>query len=91
MPDQCLRLPRGGLQDGPVIGRPARVPGEAKSAEMIGEALSKNPGFVQLRRLEADRDIATTLARSNNRLYLNADSLLLKLDGDEAEPVVGTK
>lgn len=65
-----------------------RAQGEARSTEMIGEALSKNPGFIQLRRLEAARDIASTLARSNNRLYLNAESLLLNLESKEdADPV----
>ena len=60
-----------------------RAQGEAKSTEMIGEALKKNPGFVQLRRLEAAREIAKTLSRSSNRLYLNSGSLLLNLGEEE--------
>jgi prohibitin 2 len=54
-----------------------RAQGEARSAELIGEAVRTNKGFLQLRRLEAARDIAGTLATSGNRLMLDAKSLLL--------------
>jgi len=56
-----------------------RAQGEAKSAELIGSALSRNPGYVELRRLEAARSIASTIAESNNRIFLQSDSLLLNL------------
>jgi hypothetical protein len=56
-----------------------RAEGEARSAEMIGKAIASNPGFVQLRRIDAAKDIATTVARSANTVYLNSDSLLLNL------------
>jgi prohibitin 2 len=46
---------------------------------LIGEAISTNPAFLTLRRIEAAREIAETMARSNNRVMLNADSLLLNL------------
>lgn len=36
-----------------------------------------NKGFLQLRRLEAARDIATLLATSGNRVMLDSQSLLL--------------
>ena len=36
-----------------------------------------NKGFLQLRRLEAARDIATLLASSGNRVMLDSQSLLL--------------
>lgn len=58
-----------------------RAQGEARSAEMIGTAISDNPGFVELRRLEAAREIAATVSASQNRLYLNSDTLLLNLMG----------
>jgi prohibitin 2 len=51
--------------------------GEAKSAEMIGLAVAKNPGYIELRQLDAACDIAETVARSNNRVYLDANTLLL--------------
>ena len=54
-----------------------RAQGEAKSAELIGEAMRANKGFLQLRRLEAARDIATLLASSGNRVMLDSQSLLL--------------
>jgi prohibitin 2 len=54
-----------------------RAQGEAKSAELIGEAMAKNKGFLQLRRLEAARDIATLLETSGNKVMLDSQSLLL--------------
>jgi len=59
-----------------------RARGEAESAELIGLAVKKNPGFMKLRRIDAARDIADTVAKSGNKVYLNADSLLLNLMGD---------
>jgi prohibitin 2 len=48
---------------------------------MIGDAIANNPAFITLRRIEAARDIAQTISTSNNRVMLNADSLLLNLVG----------
>mmetsp|Transcript_15104 Transcript_15104/g.33041 ORF Transcript_15104/g.33041 Transcript_15104/m.33041 type:complete len:323 (+) Transcript_15104:45-1013(+) len=56
--------------------------GEAESATLIGTAVKKNPGFMKLRRIDAARDIADVVATSGNKVYLNADSLLLNLLGD---------
>ena len=56
-----------------------KAQGEAKSAQLIGDAVRDNPGFLQLRRLEAARDIAGTLSKSTNRLFLDGNSLLLNL------------
>lgn len=56
-----------------------RAQGEAKSAELIGAAMAKNPGYIELRRLEAARTISTAMASSQNHLYLPADSLLLNI------------
>lgn len=36
--------------------------GEAKSAEMLGEAISKNPGYLKLRKLRASGQIAKTVS-----------------------------
>ena len=57
-----------------------RAQGEARSAELIGEAVRTNKGFLQLRRLEAARDIASTLSTSGNRLMLDSKSLLLNCE-----------
>ena len=54
-----------------------RAQGEAKSAELIGESLRKNQGFLELRRLEAAREIATILSQSQNKVMLDSESLLL--------------
>jgi hypothetical protein len=54
-----------------------RAQGEARAAELIGEALRSNKGFLELRRLEAARDIANILSTSGNRLMLDSQSLLL--------------
>jgi prohibitin 2 len=59
--------------------------GEAQSAELIGHAVRNNPGFMKLRRIDAARDIADIVAASGNKVYLNADSLLLNLLGDTDE------
>jgi len=56
-----------------------KAQGEAKSAQLIGDAVRDNPGYIQLRRLEAARDIAGTLSKSSNKVYLDAESLLLNV------------
>jgi prohibitin 2 len=61
-----------------------RAQGEAASAELIGRAIQQNPAFLTLRRIEAAREIAGTVAASANRVFLSADSLLLNL-GDSGE------
>ena len=53
--------------------------GEAKAAELLGEALSTSPAFLELRRIEASREIANIMARSRNRVFLEADTLLMNL------------
>jgi hypothetical protein len=35
--------------------------GEAQAATMLGEAISKNPGYLKLRKLKASREIARTV------------------------------
>jgi prohibitin 2 len=59
-----------------------KAKGEAESASLIGNAVKKNPGFMKLRRIDAARDIADIVATSGNKIYLNADTLLLNLMGD---------
>jgi prohibitin 2 len=54
-----------------------KAEGEAKSAIMIGDAIRNNPGFLALREIEAAREIAQTISRSQNRVMVNSDSLLL--------------
>ncbi|CAJ0762265.1 13946_t:CDS:2 [Entrophospora sp. SA101] len=56
-----------------------KAEGEAKSAELIGEAIKNKPGFIELRKIETARDIASTLSRSQNRVLLDSDTLLLNV------------
>lgn len=51
--------------------------GEAKSIELVGQAVQKNPGFINLRRIDAARQIANTIANSSNKVFLDANSLML--------------
>mmetsp|Transcript_64159 Transcript_64159/g.144722 ORF Transcript_64159/g.144722 Transcript_64159/m.144722 type:complete len:119 (+) Transcript_64159:751-1107(+) len=55
--------------------------GEAESARLIGNSIKNNPGFIQLRRIEAAKDIAEVVKRAPNKLYLSADSLMLDVIG----------
>ncbi|KAK1699075.1 hypothetical protein QYE76_015772 [Lolium multiflorum] len=56
-----------------------RAQGEAKSAELIGQAIANNPAFVALRQIEAAREIAHTISSSSNKVFLDSSDLLLGL------------
>ncbi|KAF6340154.1 prohibitin 2 [Rhinolophus ferrumequinum] len=56
--------------------------GEAEAAKMLGEALSKNPGYIKLRKIRAAQNISKTIATSQNRVYLTADNLVLNLQDE---------
>jgi len=47
-----------------------KAEGEAEAARLINEAQAVGPGFIQLRRVEAAREIADTLSKSRNVTYL---------------------
>ncbi|KIP05168.1 hypothetical protein PHLGIDRAFT_108574 [Phlebiopsis gigantea 11061_1 CR5-6] len=68
-----------------------RAQGEARSAELIGEALRANKGFLQLRRLEAARDIAGLLATSGNKVMLDSQSLLLNVASTDMKDLLSAK
>ncbi|QCD88884.1 membrane protease subunit HflC [Vigna unguiculata] len=63
-----------------------RAQGEAKSAQLIGQAIANNPAFITLRKIEAAREIAQTISHSANKVYLNSDDLLLNLQEFTLEP-----
>lgn len=65
--------------------------GEAKSAQLIGQAIANNPAFITLRRIEAARDIAGTISNSANKVMLSSDDLLLNLGDMTPEPASGKK
>lgn len=56
-----------------------KAQGEAKSAAMIGSAVAKNPGYIQLRQLDAALAISGVVAKSQNKVYLDSNSLLLNV------------
>ncbi|MBA0738855.1 hypothetical protein Gogos_001958 [Gossypium gossypioides] len=62
-----------------------RAQGEAKSAQLIGQAIAKNPAFITLRKIEASREIAQTIANSANKVFLNSKDLLLNLQEMDLE------
>lgn len=53
--------------------------GEAEAAKMLGVAITKNPGYLKLRKIRAAQQIAKTISRSQNTVYLNASSLMLNI------------
>uniref|UniRef100_A0A6G1SDL6 Prohibitin n=1 Tax=Aceria tosichella TaxID=561515 RepID=A0A6G1SDL6_9ACAR len=53
--------------------------GEAEAAKMLGEAITKNPGYLKLRKIRAAQQIAKTISKSQNTVYLNASSLMLNI------------
>jgi len=54
--------------------------GEAAAAAMLGEAVSKNPGYLKLRKLRASATIAKTMQQAQNRIYLNSGTLMLNIN-----------
>ncbi|CAB4001131.1 prohibitin-2 isoform X3 [Paramuricea clavata] len=59
--------------------------GEAKAAKLLGDALQDNPGYLKLRKITAARKIANVVANSRNKVYLDANNLLLNLRDDATD------
>merc|ERR1712046_140891 len=62
-----------------------RAEGESRSAALIGQAIAENPGFLNLQKIEAAREISQMVANSSNRVYLDSNQLLLNLQGSDVE------
>ena len=60
-----------------------RAQGEARSAELIGDAIKKSRSYVDLRTLENARNVAGILERSQNKVYLDATGLGLNVSKGE--------
>lgn len=56
-----------------------KAQGEAIAAANLGVHMSKNPAYLDLKRIEAARNIAHTLAQSRTRVFVESDTLLLNL------------
>ncbi|KAG5545193.1 hypothetical protein RHGRI_017620 [Rhododendron griersonianum] len=68
-----------------------RAQGEAKSAQLIGQAIANNPAFITLRKIEAARENAHTVANAANKVFLSSDDLLLNLQDMNLESATGRK
>lgn len=62
-----------------------RAEGEAKSAQLIGTAIRDNPAFLQLRQIEASKEIANIIHNSTNKVFLNSGNLLINTVGQKSE------
>ena len=49
---------------------------------MLMQAIQRNPAFIQLRKIETAKEIASMIVQSGNKVYLNADSLMINTLGD---------
>lgn len=56
-----------------------KAEGEARAAELIGPVLGKSQAYIQLKRIEAAREVASYLANSRVKAYLDAETLMLNL------------
>merc|ERR1719376_901923 len=65
-----------------------RAEGEADAAKMISEALKEHgSGLIEVRRIDAAKDIADALAKSPNVMYMpQGQQMLLNLAGGGARP-----
>jgi len=53
--------------------------GEAAAATMLGEAITRDPGYLKLRKLNASTKISAVISQSQNRVYLSGDALMLNV------------
>ncbi len=56
-----------------------KAEGDAESARMISEAIQSNPYYLELKTIEAAKDIASSLSKSQNKVYLSSDMLMFNL------------
>ena len=56
-----------------------RAQGEARSAELIGDAIKKSRSYVDLREFENARNIASILQTGSNKVYLDTQQLGLNI------------
>merc|ERR1711977_146217 len=56
-----------------------RAQGEARSAELIGEAIKKGHSYIDLREFENAKHVASILQQSQNKVYLDTQGLGLNI------------
>jgi len=56
-----------------------KAEGEAKAAQKFNAQLKQDPqgNFLELKRIEAAKDIAKTISHSNNRVFINSENLMI--------------
>lgn len=54
-----------------------RAEQDCKTIELIGNAVKENPAYIDLKKIEASRDIADILAKSRNKVLLDSNMLLM--------------
>jgi prohibitin 2 len=62
-----------------------RAQGEARSAELIGDAIKKSRSYVDLREFENARQIAQILQNSSNKVYLDSNGLGLNVTQTQSD------
>lgn len=62
-----------------------RAQGEARSAQLVGDAIKKSKSYIELRRFENARAIASILQESGsrNKLYLDSQTLGLNVNAKD--------
>jgi prohibitin 2 len=68
-----------------------RAQGEARSAELIGDAIKKSRSYVDLKEFENARNIAAILEKSNNKVYLDSGGLGLNISQTASEKAKAAK
>ncbi|GAB7360835.1 hypothetical protein MBLNU230_g0821t1 [Neophaeotheca triangularis] len=62
-----------------------RAQGEARSAELIGDAIKKSRSYIDLREFDNARTIASILEKSQNKVYLDTEGLGLNVTQTSAD------
>lgn len=52
---------------------------EAETARLLGEQLKTNQAYLEIKRLDAAKDISNHVARSNNKVFLDSNTLLMNI------------
>jgi len=60
-----------------------KAEGEAKAAQLIGDAVSKNPAYLKLQRIDIAKDIAKIIGSASNRVFLDNEALMLNVFEDQ--------
>jgi len=58
---------------------------EAEQVKLVGMSVNNNPGFLNMRKIDAAVDISRTMANSQNRIFLDSSSLLLDVNNTTIE------